>query len=63
VLADGSVFQLQSLSLALPLSDAIRFARKATPDLIARYPNLPERFYYSYKLLLDDEILDVSPVR
>lgn len=61
VLADGSVFQLQSLSLALPLSDAILFAKKGSPDLIAKFPNLPERFTYSYKLLLDDEIVDVIP--
>jgi hypothetical protein len=62
VLADGSVFQLQSLSLALPRSDAILFAKKASPELISRYRNLPERFQYSYKLLLEDEILDVNPV-
>jgi hypothetical protein len=47
----------------MPLSDAILFARKAAPELISKYPNIPERFHYSYKLLLDDEILDVSPVR
>jgi hypothetical protein len=39
------------------------FAKKLPPELTSRYSTLPERFLYSYKLLLDDEILDVSPVR
>jgi hypothetical protein len=32
VLADGSVFELQALSLALPLSDAVVFAKKLPPN-------------------------------
>ena len=42
-----------------PLSDAVLFAKKASPDLSAKFPK-PERFTYSYKLLLDDEIVDSS---
>ena len=57
----GRSSSCESLSLALPLSDAILFAKKGSPDLIAKFPNLPERFTYSYKLLLDDEIVDVIP--
>ena len=63
VLADGSVFDLQGLSLALAFSDVVVFAKKLPPELASRYSTLPDRFLYSYKLLLDDEILDVTPVR
>ena len=60
VLGDGTVFEIQSLTLALPLSDALVFAKRMPSELLAKYPSLPERMQYSYKLLVDDEILDVT---
>ena len=42
VLANGTVFQLESVTLALPLSDVVVFAKRVPPGLAARYPNLPD---------------------
>ena len=61
ILGDGTVFEVESLTLALPLSVAVVFAKRMPSELLKRYPSLPERMQYSYKLLLEAEILDVTP--
>jgi hypothetical protein len=61
ILANGTVFQLESLPLALPYSDVVVFAKRAPPALVSRYPNLPDYAYNTYKLLVDDEIVDPVP--
>jgi hypothetical protein len=62
VLSDGQVFDLgSSLTLALPFSDVIVFAKPVSAEIRSRYPGLPSRSYYSYRLLIDDEMIDATP--
>jgi hypothetical protein len=51
----------RGLTLALPLSDVVVFAKCVPPGLAARYPNLQDSAYNTYKLLVDDEIVDAVP--
>lgn len=60
VLDNGLVFETISLTLALPMSDVVLFAKPLPKELVSRYPSLPPAYFNSYKLLLDDEIIDVS---
>lgn len=64
ILLSGGAFKLDGLILGpLPASDVIVFARPISDSLKRQHPNLPEHFYYSYKLLIDDEFVDASPAQ
>ena len=61
-LLTGGRFKVDGLILdPLFASDVVVFAKGASEALRKQYPNLPERQYYLYKLLIDDEFYDASP--
>ena len=64
-LSSGLVFTMDFLLLdPLSLTDVIVFAKPFTKDVAAQYRGkLPDHFLYSYKLLIDNEVYDVSPTR
>jgi hypothetical protein len=62
-LSSGLVFKVDFLLLdPLSLTDVIVFAKPVAKELIAQYKGkLPDRFLYSYKLLIDNEVFDATP--
>jgi hypothetical protein len=63
-LLSGAVFKAELLVLdPLPVSDVIVFAKRLPESLRRQYPNLPEALQYEYRLLIDDEVIEVTPVK
>ena len=63
-LLSGTTFKIDGLILGpLPVSDVIVFAKPLPEELKRQYSTLPASYLYSYKLLIDDEIVDASPSR
>jgi hypothetical protein len=64
VLDNGSAFRVDLLLLnPLPLTDVIVFAKPLAAELRNTYRNtLPESALYSYKVLIDNEAYDASPI-
>jgi len=62
-LFNGKVFKVEFLFLdPLPLTDVIVFAKPFPKDLIEKYQSkLPEHLLYSYKILIDNEVHDITP--
>jgi len=61
-LSGGTVFKVEFLLLdPLPLTDVIVFAKPYPKIFAEKYKGkLPERFLYSYKLLIDNEVYDAT---
>jgi hypothetical protein len=61
-LLSGAVFKADLMLLdPLPASDVIVFAKRLPESLRRQYPNLPESLQYEYRLLVDDELIEVTP--
>lgn len=62
-LNNGKVFKIEFLLLdPLPLTDVIVFAKPFPKDLLDKYKDkLPEHLLYSYKILIDNEVHDITP--
>lgn len=62
-LSNGMVFKVDSLFLdPLSLTDVIIFAKPLPPTLVNQYKGrLADRFLYTYKLLIDNEVFDATP--
>jgi len=62
-LLSGAVFKADLMILdPLPASDVIVFAKRLPESLRRQYPNIPEALQYEYRLLIDDEVHEVTPV-
>lgn len=63
-LQDGSAFKVTMLLLdPLPASDVVIFSRSPSQEDIKRYGgSVPKEALILYKLMLEDEIVDATPV-
>lgn len=64
-LSSGITFKADAFVLLLdplPLSDVVIFSKPMPPATKQQMPNLPEPLYYFYKLLINDEVIEVTPV-
>lgn len=63
-LQDGTAFKVSMLLLdPLPASDVIIFARAPSQEDINKYGgSVPKEALILYKLMLDDEIVDATPI-
>jgi hypothetical protein len=63
-LLSGAVFKADLMILdPLPASDVIVFGKRLPESLRRQYPNLPEALQYEYRLLIDDEVIEVTRVK
>ncbi len=62
-LSNGQTFKADFLLLdPLPVTDVIVFAKPHPKEIVEKYKGkLPERMFYSYKLLIDNETYDATP--
>jgi hypothetical protein len=63
ILANGLVFRLDSFSAALAPSDVVVFASSSSRGYAPQTRATPSLQYEIYRLLLDDEIVDVTRVQ
>jgi hypothetical protein len=64
-LGSGGVFKVDFLLLnPLPFSDVIVFAKAPSKEIIEAFGDkLPEYTLYQFKLLIDNEVHDATPLR
>jgi len=64
-LGNGSVYKVDFLLLnPLPLSDVIVFAKAPSKEVMEAFGDkLPEYMLYQFKLLIDNEVHDATPMR
>jgi hypothetical protein len=64
VLDDGTAFKVTFLLLdPLPLTDVIVFAKPLSKELREKFKQLPEYMLFEYRLLIDNEAFDATPVK
>ena len=63
-LTSGEKFKIDFLLLdPLVLTDVIIFAKAPSKELLEKFKDkLPEKYLYSYKALIENEVFDITPL-
>lgn len=63
-LDNGSTFKLDCMILTpLNMTEVIVFGKKYPEELLKKYPNLPANLTTQFKLLIDRDVCDVTPIK
>ena len=59
-LYSGQVFKIDGYAFVMNAADVVVFGKALPESLRKQYPNLPPESFYTYKLLIDSDIVDAS---